>query len=127
MNPDEAENLEGWTDYPVMILKVPPKVVLTWVLGKEGKMVKALQIPLKGHLKKTNETATKDMASVNFHSQITLAQLWEPKPLYRTECSSPDSYGSPAVAIREFSIKGLPYENSEFILTACNDTSISVK
>lgn len=113
MNPDEPENLEGWTDYPVMILKVAPKVVLTWVLGKKGKMVKALQIPLKGHLKKTNETATKDTASMNIHPQITPAQLWEPKPLYRTACSSPASYGSPAVALRESSIKGFPHENSE--------------
>lgn len=113
MNPGEPENLEGWTDYSVTILKVPPKVVLIWVLGKKGKMVKALQIPLKGHLKKTNETATKGTASVNIHPQITAAQLWEPKPLYRTECSSPTSYGSPAAALRESSVKGLPNENSE--------------
>lgn len=73
MNPGEPENLEGWTDYPVMILTVPPKVVLKWVLGKKGRMVKALQIPLKGHLKKINEIATKDMASVNIHPQITAA------------------------------------------------------
>ena len=64
MNPDEPESLEGWTDYPEMILKVPPKTVLTWTLGKKGKRVKALQMPLKGHLKKTTETATKD-TSIN--------------------------------------------------------------
>jgi len=48
VNPDEPESLEGWTDCPEMIPKVPPKTVLTRMLGKKGKRVKALQMHLKG-------------------------------------------------------------------------------
>lgn len=68
MNPDELERLEGWTDCPEMTLKVLPETVLTWVLGNKRKRVKALQMPLKRHLKETSEAATKKtQVSVNTH------------------------------------------------------------
>lgn len=118
MNPDELDCLEGWTDYPEMILKAPPKTVLTWVLGKKGKRVKALHMPLKGHLKKTHETATK-ATSLSEHppsEQESCTALGNPN--HSAELllflSSQTSYGSSIVFLRESSMKVLSHERCEW-------------
>lgn len=73
MNLDEPENLEGWTDYPVMILKVPPKAVLTWVLGKKGKMVKILQMLLNSYQRYgISEYPPSDRSCIALGTQTTL-------------------------------------------------------
>lgn len=92
---------------------VPPKAVLTRVLAKKGKMVKVLQMPLKGHLKKTNENSYQRHGISEHPPSDQSCTALGTQTTCRAECSSPTSYGSPAVALRESTIKGLPHENSK--------------
>lgn len=123
VNSDEPDCWEGWTDCPEMVLKVPPKAVLTWALGKKGKKVKALQLPLKGHLKKTSERTAKD---TRINEQTPYG---ETKPLSRTAALCVAT--KPVTAALY-----LPQENAEpqffhmkhrNLLRTPKDTSISIK